>query len=196
MSADYKIEPAMPADAPYIASAIMSAVGYDICGELAGVDFTIDDVHRLFEELARRDDSQYSYLNTLVARTPDGRVAGVCIAYDGADLRRLSRAFFEKAKEILGLDIKGESTETTPDEFYLDSLAVWPEYRRRGIASALIRAQAERAKELTGKPVGLLVDKHNPDAERLYRSLGFRSDGERPFLGTMMTHLKLYSHEN
>ena len=185
------IEPATQADAPYIATAIMSAVGYECCDSLAGADYTTAHVHGLFEDLARRIDSQYSYLNTLVARTPDGRVAGVCIGYDGADLPRLSRAFFEKAKEVLGRDLTGGDPETTPDEFYLDTLAVWPEHRHRGIGGRLLLAQAARGKQLTGKHAGLLVDKENPKAEHLYRSLGFRSAGERPFLGTMMNHLVL-----
>lgn len=188
---EIRIEPALPEDAPYIAAAIMSAVGYDRCDELTGADFTIDDVHRLFEELARRDDSQYSYRNTLVARTPDGRVAGICIGYDGAELPRLGLAFLDKAKEILGLDLAGGDPETTPDEFYLDTLAVWPEFRNRSIGRRLLLAQAARGKELTGKPAGLLVDKDNPRAERLYLSLGFRPAGERPFIGTMMNHLLL-----
>lgn len=191
MTTDYTIEPATPDDASHIATAIMSAVGSECCEGLAGTAHTLADVHRLFEELARRDDSQYSYRNTLVARTSDGKVAGLCIAYDGADLHRLGRAFLETAKRMLGLDLAGGPDETSPDEFYLDTLAVWPEYRRHGIGAGLLKAQAARGKELTGKPAGLLVDKDNADAERLYRSVGFRPDGERPFLGIMMNHLKL-----
>jgi len=54
------------------------------------------------------------------------------------------------------------------DVINLVDIAVLPEFRRAGIAGTLIRQlQGE------GRPVKLLVDKSNPDAIRLYGSLGF-----------------------
>ncbi|MDE6255548.1 MAG: zinc ABC transporter permease, partial [Muribaculaceae bacterium] len=53
---------------------------------------------------------------------------------------------------------------------------------------ALVKAVSKKA-EGKGKPVGLLVSKTNPDARKLYDSLGFVSVGERPFAGEMMNHL-------
>jgi methylated-DNA-[protein]-cysteine S-methyltransferase len=40
------------------------------------------------------------------------------------------------------------------------------------------------------KRVGLIVDFENPDAERLYTSLGFRRIGTRPFFTHQMWHLQ------
>jgi len=54
------------------------------------------------------------------------------------------------------------------DVINLVDIAVLPQFRRAGIAGTLIRQlQGE------GRPVKLLVDKGNPDAIRLYGSLGF-----------------------
>jgi RimJ/RimL family protein N-acetyltransferase len=38
--------------------------------------------------------------------------------------------------------------------------------------------------------VGLIVDVDNPNAERLYSSLGFRRVGDKRFLGHAMHHLQ------
>lgn len=64
-----------------------------------------------------------------------------------------------------------------------------PEYRGRGVATALIEAAGVRAREC-GKPLGLLVDKANSRARRLYDSLGFKQVGERFFAGELMDHLQ------
>lgn len=189
---DFRIRTAVTEDSAHIAEAIIEAVGRDITLEFAGSPERVALVKRLFTELAECPDSQYSYLNTLVAVTPEGDVAGVIIGYDGAALHGLRRRFIEKANEILGLEISERemADETSPDEFYLDSLCVFPAYRGRGLGRRLIREITAR-RSIIGKPFGLLVDKENTRARRLYESLGFRPDGERPFAGTMMDHLTL-----
>lgn len=177
-------------DAPLIAKAVMMAVGDEICRDFAGESHTMADVESLFTELASMDDSQYSYRNTVVALAPGGEVAGVCVGYDGALLHRMRERFFEAALRHIGVDMHGMADETTPDEFYLDTLAVFPQWRGQGIGGRLLLAQAARG-HAQGKPAGLLVDKVNPKAEALYRRLGFEPDGERPFAGVMMNHLVL-----
>lgn len=185
-----KICPATPAHAPVIARAVMMAVGDEICADFAAPDHTTEDVERLFTHLAELEDSQYSYRNTLVAIDDDGVVAGVCVAYDGALLHKLRERFYQAAKTFLNRDMEGMADETSPDEFYLDTLAVLPSHRGKGIGTCLLKASAERAKTV-GKPAGLLVDKTNPKAAALYHSLGFVHVDDRPFAGVMMSHLRL-----
>lgn len=176
-------------DVPFIARAIMDAVGEEICKSLAGDGHSLADVERLFTELAARDDSQYSYVNTLAAVDEDGKTLGVCVGYDGAKLDELRKPFFAYVREMLGKDLGDVEDETDGSEFYLDTLAVLPEYRGRGIASALLKASIEKARKM-GKPAGLLVDKDNTHARRLYESIGFEQIGERPFCYVMMDHLQ------
>ena len=189
-----KIVPATPAYAPLIGRAVTMAIGEEITRSLAGADHTPADVTALFASLAQRDDTQYSYLNTLAAVDDDGRVMGLLVGYDGAGLIRMRRVFFSEALRQLGLDFGPDADsmapETTPDEFYLDTLAVFPEYRGRGVARALIEAARRRAAEC-GKPLGLLVDKANARARALYDSEGFRAVDERYFAGELMDHMQL-----
>lgn len=121
-----QIIPATPQHANDIARAVMMAIGDEICADFASPDHSTDDVERLFTHLASLDDSQYSYLNTLVALDENENVVGVCVGYDGARLHQLRRHFFEAAKTFLNRNMEGMDDETSPDEFYLDTLAVSP----------------------------------------------------------------------
>ncbi|MDE6378707.1 MAG: GNAT family N-acetyltransferase [Duncaniella sp.] len=189
MNAKYTIRPAKREEAPYIGAAVVDAVGEDIAAELGEGRGGIEAVRALFSELAQRDDSQYSYLNTLVAVDSDDRLVGVCVGYDGARLHRLRQQFIEAARRRLGIEFGDLKDECEATEYYLDSLAVDPGHRGQGIASMLIEATVERAC-VTGKPAGLLVDKDNLRARRLYERLGFVKVGEREFVGTLMDHLQ------
>lgn len=182
-------------DASLIADAIVAAIGDELADNLAGDNNTRQDVHDLFMRLAKREDTQYSYLNSRIALSDDGSPMGVCVSYDGADLMSLRRPFFEDAIETFGWNLSSEEIdslpgETTPDEYYLDTLMTLPEYRGRGVARALIVDAASKARR-AGKPLGLLCDKENPQARRLYDAAGFAVVGERPFAGHLMDHLQL-----
>ncbi len=106
---------ARKADAPLIARSIMDAVGAEICENLAGENRTLADVERLFTTLAERDDSQYSYLNTLVAADDDGKAVGVIVSYDGAQLAELRKPFFELIKTVLDKNLDDVEDETDAD---------------------------------------------------------------------------------
>lgn len=184
-----KIIKATADDAPLIGRTVVEAIGPELARDFAG-DKSVDDVLRLFTTLAARPDSQYSYRNALIAVDDDGTKVGCIVSYDGARLHELRLAFFEEVKRILGRDMDGQvPDECTPDEIYLDSLAVLPKYRGRGVATALIAAAAESAASL-GKPLGLLCSKTNPHALHLYQSLGFKIVGETPFASEPMHHLQ------
>lgn len=153
---------------------------------------TAEDVKALFGALAAREDSQYSYRNALVAEDEQGRILGAIVGYDGALLEQLRRVFVEESRRRLGVEFNPADMgdETSPDEFYLDSLAVFPGSRGKGVGGKLLLALAERA-HAAGKPAGLLCDKENVRAEALYTRLGFRYVGDRPFAGMLMRHLQL-----
>lgn len=166
------------------------ALGEELPKAMAGELHTVQDVVDMFTALAARNDSQYSYLNTLVAEIDDGTVAGICVGYDGARLYELREAVREEAMRFLGRELENLGDETSDDEFYLDSLAVFPEFRGSGIGRKLLLERAE-GRHKFGKPAGLLVDYDNPQAEALYRRLGFVQKGERPFAGVVMKHYLL-----
>ena len=185
----YRIENALKTQASEIAWLIMEAMDYDCCRNFAGPHHTLDDFHTMLTELVEMEHSQYSYRNTLCAMVGD-QLAGVLVSYDGKVLLKLREAFIAKAKEHLGQDFSGMDEETQAGEYYLDSLCVKKEYRKHGIATALLR---EAIKRHSDQPVGLLVDVTHPWAERLYTSIGFRFVNETTWGGHEMRHLQFMS---
>ena len=185
----YRIENAHKTQASEIAWLIMEAMDYDCCRNFAGPQHSLDDFHAMLTELVEMERSQYSYRNTLCAMVGD-QLAGVLVSYDGKDLLMLREAFIAKAKEHFGQDFSGMDEETQAGEYYLDSLCVKKEYRKHGIATALLREAIKRHHD---QPVGLLVDVTHPWAERLYTSIGFRCVNETKWGGHEMRHLQFMS---
>ena len=209
-----EIREATKSQAAEIACLIMTAMTDDCCLYFCGEGYGLEDLtsgracshsaeqaslrrsrllaafRKMMTMLVEREDSQYSYRNTLVAMDAD-RVVGISVSYDGGLLHELRRAFIEAAKEHIGKDHTGMDDETQAGELYLDSLAVLPEYRRRGIARKLLLATKERANCLGLPCVGLLVDKDNPIGEALYASVGFRYVNDNQWGGHPMKHMIL-----
>ena len=73
--------------------------------------------------------------------------------------------------------------ETGPGEYYLDTLAVVPEYRHRGIGRALLEDGIMLGKSKGFDLITLVVDSDMPDLVRLYESVGFRSHDHRRIFG-------------
>jgi DNA-3-methyladenine glycosylase I len=183
-----EIREATKSQAAEIACLIMTAMTDDCCLYFCGDGFGLNDFHKMMTMLVERENSQYSYRNTLVAMDGD-KVIGISVSYDGARLHELRRAFIEAAKKYIGKDHSGMDDETQAGELYLDSLAVLPEYLRQGIARKLLKGTKERANRLGLPCVGLLVDKDNPIGEALYTSIGFRYINDNQWGGHPMKHL-------
>ena len=78
--------------------------------------------------------------------------------------------------------------EATVGEYYIDSLAVAPKARGRGVGRALLAQAVQRAARLQLRPT-LLVDPDNPEARRLYAAAGFRENGSVTAFG--QTYLRM-----
>ena len=179
---ELNIRKATANDATLIARVVAMAIGEEGTRHYCG-----DDYQSVLEEIARLENSQYSYRNTIIAEI-DGKPAGAAVAYDGADLYQLRdvtlRHIFDRTGKTHNIE-----DETDASEIYLDSIAVMPEYRGHGIGKRLLLALKEKALNEYGKDLGLLVDFENPDAERLYESVGFERMNVKDFLGHKMWHL-------
>ena len=185
-----KIQEATKSQAAEITRLIMMAMTDDCCLYFCDDGYGLDDFQKMMTMLVEREDSQYSYRNTLVAMDCN-KVVGIWVRDQGGRLHDFRRAFIEAAKEYIGKDHSGMDDETQVGELYLDSLAVLPEYRRQGIARKLLLVTKERANRLGLPCVGLLVDKDNPDGEALYSSVGFRYVNDNHWGGHPMKHLVL-----
>lgn len=148
-----------------------------------------DDSH--IEHLAgisRREDTLYSWRNATIALY-DGVPAGMMVAYDGARYRSMRDITFPMIRIYVGDDYFKMDDEAAPGEFYLDSLSVLPEFRRRGIASALIQ-EMFRQRDQAGIPLATIaVDPDNDTAYRLYTRSGFSRDGQISVFGTTYDRL-------
>ena len=190
---EIKICGATKAMAAQIATLIMEAMNHECCQNFAGPHHTLDDFHAMMTRLVEMEDSQYSYRNTLCALTADGQLVGICVAYDGGRLHSLRERFVEMALHTFGIDYSSMDDETQAGEYYIDSLAVDAGFRGRGIASTLLRAAIDRGCQLGIPTCGLLVDKGNPCAEKLYNKVGFRYANDTAWGGHEMRHLKFES---
>lgn len=181
-------------DAEFLATVVTGALGHELSIGLAGAEERLPLINELFTRLAADPNSQYSYKNASVATTNDGKYMGAIIAYDGAQLHQLRKAFIREANDLLGWNVPEEEAEkwgdeTDPDEIYIDSLYVDPQFRRKGVASALLK-EIEQKFDGTSKPLGLLVEPTNQNAFQKYRHWGFRQVGISDFFRTPMFHLQ------
>ena len=171
-------------DANVIARAVALAIG----NEATLRSYCSDDYLAVLAEIARQDATQYSWRNALVAEV-DGVAAGAIVGYDGAQLRVLRNGTFTVLLERIGR-VPNILDETGRGEYYLDSVGVFPDFRGLGVGRALIDAFCDKAFAEGHERVGLMVDYDNPQAEKLYISLGFERVGTRLLFKHNMWHLQ------
>ena len=116
-----EIREATKSQATEIACLIMTAMTDDCCLYFCGEGYGLEDLtsgracshsaeqaslrrsrllaafRRMMTMLVEREDSQYSYRNTLVAMDED-KVVGISVSYDGGRLHELRRAFIEAGR--------------------------------------------------------------------------------------------------
>lgn len=185
------IQPAIREQAESIAQLIMTAMTDECCLFFVGENQTLDDFKQAMICLVNDEQSQYSYTNTLVA-LHNNDVVGICVSYDGKDLRFLRSKFIEMAKVRFNRDFADMNDETQEGELYVDSLAVKKSFREKGIAQKLLKATIEKARNLHINHVGLLVDCNNPLAEKLYSKVGFQYVNDSSWGGHSMKHLQYH----
>ena len=175
------IRDALPSDAPFLAQCIMAGMHfYDFEGFMTD---NLEDICDGITECEGRDDTLYSYTRTRVAEI-DGKLVGALLSYPGDIYKDLRDRTFRQCLPDFVIKNAGDELETVPGEYYLDSLAVLPEYRRQGIGSALLRDGIAKGLSLGYATIVLLADSEMPNLIRLYGSLGFTPSGRRHAFGT------------
>ena len=175
------IRDARPGDAPFLAKCILSSMHlYDF------ETYPSDDMAGILSRLTASEtleDTLYTFRNTRVAEL-NGTPAGALLSYPGEEyLVRRERTFREFWPEYFS-EHADDDPETDPGEWYLDSLAVIPEYRRMGIGKALLQDGIRKGLSQGFNRVALVADPEYPHLVRLYKSLGFAPDGTRHAFGT------------
>lgn len=147
-----------------------------------------EQVRTFFNFLVESEHNQYSYQNSFVAEKNQTVVGVVCL-YDGALLHQLREPVIDYIRSNYGHTINPED-ETQPGEIYIDCIGVLPEEQGNGIGSKLIEFVKEEFVSKHNKRLGLLVDKENSAAKKLYIKHGFESVGSKNLMGKAMEHLQ------
>lgn len=166
-------------DAPFIALVVIEALGDSIM-ERAHAGSIGDEERRKLELVAgviRRDDTLYSWRHTLMAEDADGTPLGAIVAYPGDDYVETRARTFALLDELITFNVASMDAETVPGEYYLDSLAVSPAARGKGIGKLLLRAARDEAFAMS-RPAILACAPENVNAKAMYETMGFRQDGE------------------
>lgn len=100
-----------------IARLIMMAMTDDCCLHFCGKSYGLEDFRKMMTLLVEREDSQYSYKNTMVAVDGD-KVVGISVSYDGSKLHELRRPFLELALKHIGKNHSGMNDETQAGASY------------------------------------------------------------------------------
>jgi ribosomal protein S18 acetylase RimI-like enzyme len=125
-------------------------------------------------ERAARETGNFSFRNAWLAEV-DGQVASCLLGYPAAfepePIEPGTPPIFVPLLELEAL---------APGSWYLNVLATYPQFRGRGLGSALL-AKTEEVTRLAGRStISLIAEDTHQDALRLYRGKGFTEVARRP----------------
>ncbi|MCL6472724.1 MAG: GNAT family N-acetyltransferase [Firmicutes bacterium] len=183
------VTPAKPADSRIAAGLIRLAMG-----KVADFMFGFGSSTRatnMIENLFTQNGSRFSYQLAHTARTANGDIVGIVIAYPCSKTvglhvvmaRQLlpiygmlnSLLFLWNALVLLmGVLSFGQSKTCWGDEYYISTLAVLPEFQGMGIGTMLLAYVEDEAKKAGFRKCSLGVDIENDHAIRLYEHLGYK----------------------
>lgn len=143
------------------------------------------------EKSCADENSMYSFNKSMIARI-DGVPVGCVVSYSGDDYLSLREYTWPRLWEDADSEsVNNSEIEAFPGEYYLDSMAILPEYRGRNIGKILMEAAIGRGRSLGYKNFSLLVDVDKPRLQSYYESLGFSVKGEVTFMGHRFNRMTL-----
>lgn len=132
---------------------------------------------------AQRESGSFSYRNAVV-REEAGQVAACLIGYPLPDTpapidRAGMPALFVPLQELENL---------APGTWYINVVASFPEFRGRGIGTALLEVAEELAIAAGCSGLSLVVSNANRGALRLYERVGYVTEASRPMIREGWSH--------
>lgn len=180
------IRPARPEDASRLAELINMAM-IDITYQFIGKDDEAE-ANRFIMSLVKESNNQYSYQNIFVIQELN-KIIGHISIYNGDHFTQLRQKVWDTIKEKYGHSYQAED-ETAPGEMYIDTFAICPSERGKGLGKELLQFAIDYYVTKQKKILGLLVDNDNPNAKKLYQSIGFKVVEERNIFGKKMEHMQ------
>jgi ribosomal protein S18 acetylase RimI-like enzyme len=126
---------------------------------------------------AQREEGAFSYRNTVIAEAEDGRVAGCLLGYP-----------LPKQPEPIPSDLPAmfvplqELENLAPGTWYVNVVALYPEFRGHGWGSRLLALADRIAADLGLSGLSIIVSDGNAGARRLYERCGYREAATRPMV--------------
>lgn len=174
------IEKATVNDAPFVAWTVFTAL-----------DMSVDDDMSQITRCCADNNTIYSWRRALLAKV-DGKTVGCLIAYDGADYLTQRQYTWSMIWDDFDADlVKNIAIETVPGEYYLDSMAILPEYRGHNIGKSLMFEAIKKGRLAGFTRFGLIVDINKPHLYQYYRTLGFENTGHIQFFSHRYNTLRL-----
>lgn len=165
---------ATPDDAAFIAAVMLEAVGTGLMEQgLTPNEQTV--------EICRQTGTLYSYRNAVIAMV-DGKPAGGLISYDGNGYHDIKNHTFELIKSELSFNPFDMDDETRAGEYYIDCVAVLPQFRGKGLGRKIIEYAVGQASAL-GLPAVIACLPDNVPAYALYSGMGFETHGTMHVFG-------------
>lgn len=134
---------------------------------------------------------RFGYARSIV-KILNGGIVGVASGYPSEDEAQVDLPFavaLQQHRLDPALHLFTDA-ESYPNEWYLDTIAVAPAWRGRGIGAALLDALPAYARAAGKQRIGLNVDEANPAARRLYLRHGYQPVGSRILSGHRYEHLQ------
>lgn len=161
---DIEIKNASESDANVVAWIVMAAL--DI----------YDDVPEKILNVCNDKNTLYSWENTRIVYV-DGKIAGGLISYPGAKYQTFRDNTWTRCWDESEEYLDSIPQECSTEEYYLDSMALLPEFRGNGLGRALILDAVEKARELGYTNITLLANKHKDGLVNYYKKIGFEIYG-------------------
>ena len=145
-----------------------------------------DTFDRVIRGLFRRPVNTFSYEHVDIVKA-DGKTAGMVLGYDWSTnksegrqtgmvmFRYMGLKTFSRFKHMLWVsDVLIKMEEGT---FYVSNIAVYPQFRRRGVATLMLKHCENLARSTGNTKIALDVETCHEPAMQLYRGFGMKIVG-------------------
>ncbi len=182
-------------DAAEAAQLIYMAIG-DMINFFTGEEEdskAIKQMAKLFKLSENRYSKEYCLLEER-----KGQVAGAIIAYPAEEMSRLNEGIVSVLKESYCGHKDGlqalianimNSKEAFDGEYYIDNLAVHPDFRGLGISKKLIEQAELKGKAMGYNKISIIAEEDNEKAYQIYKKLGYVKDCDIELLGHRYHHM-------
>lgn len=172
-----EIRKAEKSDAKFVAWTVLTALDMDTSDLSKATEICADDF------------GLYSWKNAIMA-VVDGRPIGCLVSYPGDRYISFREYTWPKLWDDVDPDMmRNTPLETTPGEYYLDSMAIIEEFRGLEIGKKLIDAAILHGIKSGYDKFSLIVDVSKPHLHDYYAGLGFRDHGPIMFFTHLFTKM-------